>query len=264
MKISEFLGEIHQRDSLLFRGGLFTLIVAPLLLIPFFFDDRLVLGINPWIKPIKFCLSITIFVWTVAWMLNYLPDIKRWRKVISTSIFLSMIIEILVILVQAARGTSSHFNTSTSLDGILFGIMGVMITVSTVAIVGLFLLFLFYKPALDKVYYYSILLGIATFLLASYMGGIMITNMSHSIGVPDGGPGLPFLNWSTEGGDLRAAHFFGLHAFQIFPLFAHFMQKSTTVSYTGRLISLFFFILSYLAILGYVFFQAMNGVPLIG
>jgi len=43
-----------------------TLIVVTLLSIS---DQRLVLGINPWIKPMKFLVSTAIFLWTIAWFM---------------------------------------------------------------------------------------------------------------------------------------------------------------------------------------------------
>ena len=34
-----------------------------------------------------------------------------------------------------------------------------------------------------------------------------------------------FLNWNKEGGDLRIAHFLGIHALQVIPLFAWLLEK---------------------------------------
>ncbi len=263
MIISNFLKSVYEKDVLLFRLGLFHFIIFALLFLPLAIDDRLIEGINPWIKPMKFSLSIGIYAWTIAWYLSYLKPLTSWTKVINITIAASMMIEIIIVLLQAGRGVQSHFNNSTALDGALFGTMGMMIALSSLATAILLILLFVKKPNLDFVYLTSLRLGIVILLVASGIGGMMIGNNAHAIGVEDGGAGLPFVNWSTEGGDLRIAHFLGLHSLQIFPLFTFWVKKRFNISDRGRLYILLVFTLLFGLLLNSLFRQAMDGIPLV-
>jgi hypothetical protein len=182
-------------------------------------DHRHVTGALVWIKPLKFSLSILLYAWTLAWLLASLPAAAQGAvRTIGWGVALSMMVELAVIFTQAARGTSSHYNATSAFDSTLFGLMGVFIMLNTVLTGWALYLVWHHQPQGSAGYVWGVRLGMLVFLVGSILGGIMIRHMQHTIGAPDGGPGLPGLGWSTRAGDVRVAHFLGLHAMQALPL----------------------------------------------
>ena len=111
-KITSFFKELKSRNKLLYINGFVNLLLALIMLILIFIDDRQILGINAWIKPLKFFLSIAILSWSMGWILWYL-DARKIVKIYSYILVITMIIEMAAICLQSFRGTTSHFNIST-------------------------------------------------------------------------------------------------------------------------------------------------------
>ena len=53
-------------------------------------DGRQILGINPWIKPAKFLLSIGIYLVTFAWMVPRVHGYTRSRQTIAWGVLIAM------------------------------------------------------------------------------------------------------------------------------------------------------------------------------
>src|SRR5262249_25505781 len=198
------------------------------------FDGREVMGINPWIKPIKFAASIAIYALTMSWLLYELPLREKVKRRVSSSLSVTLVIEIALITMQAARGVTSHFNNATAFDAAVFSVMGAAITFNILVVAYVALKFWKTEAEIPSPYLWGIRIGLTIFVLASLEGFAMVSHSAHSVGVPDGGPGLPVVNWSTRGGDLRIAHFFGMHALQVLPLAGYLLSTRRAESLTNN------------------------------
>jgi hypothetical protein len=229
------------------------------------FDSRTILGLNPWIKPIKFELSVIVFLLTVGLMLLALgdgPGLVRQKAWLGWGFGVAMMVENSVIALQSVRGVRSHMNFSTPLDGGLFGVMGVMILVSTIFVCWLLVLWMRTNAGLESVVVWGIRLGLFMLLLGSIEGVRMVGHGSHTVGAADGLAGLPFVNWSTRYGDLRIAHFFALHALQIFPL-AGMALATMRWRESAQMSALVGFVVVYGVAVWWLFAEAMKGLPLV-
>lgn len=210
--------------------------LAVVCLVALALDPRLLGGQPIWAKPLKFSVSFVLYGATLIWMISLLtPVARRWAGRLGTVVAVAGSVEMVAIVGQVVRGRASHFNVATPLDTAIWATMGVTIVVLWVATVGVAVLLL-RERALPRATAWAVRLGLgvtllgmaAAFLMTSPTGAQvaaasttgMDTVGAHAVGVPDGGPGLPLVGWSTTGGDLRIGHFVGLHALQALPLLA--------------------------------------------
>ncbi|QSE97340.1 hypothetical protein [Fulvivirga lutea] len=247
-------------NSLLSQFGLLFIILAVVCFVLMIVDSRMLMGVNIWLKPLKFAISISIFLITSAYIIELLPISISRKNLVVWLLIVTMLIEIICIIIQAARGQLSHFNITDPLGSILFPLMGIAITITYVVYAYLLIEFIKQPIAIPQALLWAIWLGLIIFLFVGISGFMMASNLKHSIGIADGGMGLPFTNWSTVGGDLRVSHFISLHAIQILPLLAILIARIDVTNGKSIVITTGFLYLIF-AILTLI--QALYGKPFI-
>lgn len=253
--MTALFSSLHERNTILYQLGWVCVAGTLVCALLAFTSQTQILGINAYIKPMKFLASTVILCWTMAWYLAELPQ-KGSVKAYSWMLVVVFAIELGLIIWQASRGKLSHFNVSSPIDGLLFGLMGIAITVFTAwtAYMG-FLFFRLQPTTISPTYLWGIRLGIGLFVVFAFQGFMMAGRLAHTVGGPDGGPGLPVLNWSTRFGDLRVAHFFGMHALQLIPLFACYVARKPS--------HVFIFSAIYFVLVTGMLMQALAGKPVL-
>ena len=247
---------VKKSSPALYGIVLFHLVLAIFCIGGLLLDDRTLVGVNVWIKPLKFAISGAIYIFSVGFLITLYPFSNRKKNWITHIVAWTLLLEIGIIVMQAARGVQSHYNNETVMDSLLFLGMGILIGIN-VLIMFLFIIeTLRLKLAVPKPMQWAIFFGWCILFFGSWVGGQMISQVGHSVGAADGGAGIPLLNWSTVAGDLRVAHFFGLHGLQVVPLFAYFLQHKGSLSEKMQLIVVVIFALAYSAFIGYTFYQA--------
>jgi hypothetical protein len=237
-------------------------------------DARTVTGAPVWLKPAKFAASIGIYSLTLAWIFSLIPAWARTRRVVGWITAVALALEMVVIAGQAARGVASHFNVATLLDGVLFTIMGAAILVQTFSTIAVAVA-LWRERLADAALGWALRLGIVITFVGAMTGGLMtrptLTQLdaapagermliagAHTVGAPDGGPGMPGTGWSTTHGDLRVPHFIGLHALQALPLLALALRRRG-VAHATRVRLMMATAASYATLFGILLAQALSG-----
>lgn len=218
--------DMHGRQPVLAAQGTAMLAVLLLCLAAMSFDARLINGLSVWIKPAKFAASFVLWFWTLAWLWPALAPAARQGLVARACVAVMLVcawFEMAYILARGALGLASHFATADLFGAVMFTLMGIGATLLVLAVAVLGLLVLLHPnpamPALPRLAAgWGLLL---TGLLGGAAGWAVAVNGGPWVGGTPGYAGTwpPFF-WSRTAGDLRVAHFFGLHAMQALPLAA--------------------------------------------
>jgi hypothetical protein len=90
-------------------------------------DPRVVTGAPAWLKPAKFAISISIYCFTLLWLLTFVRGRPRLVGLIAWVTAVALLIEMVLIAYAAALGTTSHFNVSTPVSTAVWTMMALSI-----------------------------------------------------------------------------------------------------------------------------------------
>ena len=229
------------------------------------FDERTINGISVWSKPFKFSLSLAVYFATLAWFAPLMPNgyfQTRKGRLLTWIAIGCALFEMVYIVLQASRGEASHFNLTTPFYSVMYSLMGAGAVMLVTVCLWMGVVILREHGTRDP-FVLAVGLGlILTFVLGGGFGGYLGSHMGHWVGgTQSDANGLWLLRWSRDGGDLRVAHFFGMHAMQVLPVIAAMLPASVGRSRAiGVVVGA---AVVYATVTTFTFVQAVLGVPFI-
>src|SRR5215470_6349931 len=128
-------------------------------------DPRVITGVPAWVKPAKFAISVSVYCFTFVWLLGFVENHPRLVRLMANVTVVSIVAEMVAIITQAARGTTSHFNLTTPFNTLVWMAMGSFIVL--VWAMNLLLAVLLIRQRMtDRAFAWSLRLGV----LISWVG----------------------------------------------------------------------------------------------
>lgn len=230
-------------------------------------DPRLFNGDNVWLKPLKFEISVAIYLFSFALILPLTGEAfqrSRLGRFTVRPVIALLTFEIVYIAWRASRAEASHYNEASALAIVLYAAMGIAAVLFTAAS-GILAYGLARQdaaplpPALRR----SLILGLGLTAVLGILSGVALSQAGgHTVGTPlPSAPVIPFFGWSLTVGDLRLGHFLALHAMQILPAFA-LLASLLGRATAPRIVDAF--ALAYACVTAAALIAALNARPLLG
>lgn len=209
--------ELWHRDRTLAGTAAVQTVLLGLFVVGLLVDPRTVGGEPVWLKPAKFAASLALLTGTLAWLAPSLPVAARRRRRLAGVIAVGAVVEIALIGGQAFRGVESHFNTTTTLDTAIYGAMGLFVVAVTGAVALLTVEAVRGDADTHPAFALGIQSGLVVFLVGSVEGALMSALWTSTLDASTTWLTVPVFGWVLPG-DLRAAHFVGMHGLQALPV----------------------------------------------
>jgi hypothetical protein len=180
-----------------------------------------------WRKPMTFGLSFGLTLTTITWVSSYVRLADRTRTWLLSAFAAASVLEVSLITLQAWRRVPSHFNLSTTFDGVVARVLaaggGVLIAVIALLTVASFRT----GPAgaeagarVPPAMRSAVRAGLVIFDVGLLLGAAMIAiGIARVIGGDQQGG-------YVVGGALKLAHGVALHAVLVLPLLAWLLART--------------------------------------
>jgi hypothetical protein len=255
-----------QRERRLALAGFALLALMAPTLVAFQVDARTLNDVSVWMKPLKFQASVGLYLLTLAWFFGDLPAPVRRGALVRGLVTVAIaggVFEVAYISLQAARGVASHYNVGDPFHAAMYTLMGLAAVAVTAVSPALAALLVRHRPRhLTTAFWLSIVIGLTlTFVLGAGSAGVLSSLDGHWIGgVRSDANGVPVFGWSRTGGDLRIAHFLGIHAMHVLPALGYVAGR--LLSPAPAISAVLAAALAYTAVTVTTFVLALQGVPL--
>ena len=186
-------------------------------------DARTLREVGIWVKPMKFMAATALFVWTTVWLAELANSAITHGQaylgicalIVATSLF-----EVVYITYQASQGAASHYNTSDPWHAFMFGLMGMAAVGLTASQAWLaWEIWAARGSNTLSVTAWGVIIGLVLTFVLSTISGFMLGGNQ-----PPAGSGLPWVGWHLHK-DIRPAHFLGVHAQQLLPLWGLIAER---------------------------------------